>query len=323
MEIETLKEKKIAVIGIGGVGGYMAGMLGNAYPHITLAARGRRLESIRKNGLVLHSDYHGEITLTPEHAAPIEEIEEQDYIFVCVKNYSLEEVCRSMEHAVGEHTVIVPVMNGVDPGDRIRHLLKKGIVVDSLIYTISFVNPDYSITQQGDFTKLYIGIQNAAPAQQRAVNAVSAILSGADIDHKIAEDIEQAVWRKYILNCAYNVTTASYNNTLGQIRSDPVKSKEYEALVNEAWQVALAKHVNITQDHIDTIIHRFYYEYADNATSSLQRDVWTGKRSELETFSGYIVQEAEKYQIDVPVSKKMYQILKGIAVSSCKSAGLI
>lgn len=316
MNTKTIKEKKIAVIGIGGVGGYMAGMLGNVYPHITLAARGGRLESIQKNGLVLHSDYHGEISLFPEHAAPIEEIEEQDYIFVCVKNYSLEEVCHSMEHAVGEHTVIIPVMNGVDPGDRIRCLLKKGIVVDSLIYTISFVNPDYSITQQGDFTKLYIGIQNADPAQQKAVSEVSAVLSGADIDHQIAEDIEQAVWRKYILNCAYNVTTASYNNTIGQVRSDPVKCREYEALVNEARQIALAKHVNITQEHIDTIIHRFYYEYADNATSSLQRDIWAGKASELETFSGYIVQEAEKYQIDVPVSEKMYQILKGIAASS-------
>ena len=31
-----------------------------------------------------------------------------------------------MEHAVTEDTVIIPVMNGVDPGDRIRNLLGKG-----------------------------------------------------------------------------------------------------------------------------------------------------------------------------------------------------
>ena len=45
------EEKKIAVIGIGGVGGYVAGMLARAYPHVTMVARGARAESIREKGL--------------------------------------------------------------------------------------------------------------------------------------------------------------------------------------------------------------------------------------------------------------------------------
>ena len=51
------EDKKIAVIGIGGVGGYIAAMLAKAYPHVTMVARGARGESIRKNGLVLHTLY--------------------------------------------------------------------------------------------------------------------------------------------------------------------------------------------------------------------------------------------------------------------------
>lgn len=42
------EEKKIAVIGIGGVGGYIAGLLAKAYPRVTMVARGARAESIRK-----------------------------------------------------------------------------------------------------------------------------------------------------------------------------------------------------------------------------------------------------------------------------------
>lgn len=38
------EDKKIAVIGIGGVGGYVAGMLAKAYPHVTMVARGARGE---------------------------------------------------------------------------------------------------------------------------------------------------------------------------------------------------------------------------------------------------------------------------------------
>ena len=74
MNQEVTENKKIAVIGIGGVGGYMAGMIGKHYPHVTFAARGQRLESLQTNGLTLHSDYHGEITVMPEKVTTIEDL---------------------------------------------------------------------------------------------------------------------------------------------------------------------------------------------------------------------------------------------------------
>ena len=309
---QDILNKRIAVAGIGGVGGYLAGMLGRVCPHLTMAVRGDRRESILKNGLVLHSEYKGEINVRPEYAVPVSEMGEQDYIFVCVKNYSLEDVCREMEHAVTENTVIIPVMNGVDPGERIRKALGKGTVVDSLIYIVAFANKDYSVTQHGDFANLRIGIRNADETQQQKVQEVSDILTGADIDHMIAEDIEVEIWRKYILNCAYNTESAYYDNAIGQLRSDPKKAEEYEALVREAYQVAQAKGVRVRQEHVDAILHRFYHELAENATSSLQRDIRAGKKAEVETFSGYIVREGQRLGIRTPVTEKMYEGLKAL-----------
>ena len=309
-ENNQLLDKKIAVVGIGGVGGYLAAMLGRVCPHLTLGARGGRRDSMLKDGLVLHSDYKGEIVVHPERVIPVAEIGEQDYIFVCVKNYSLEEVCADLKDAVTDDTVIIPVMNGVDPGERIRSLMGRGTVVDSLIYIVAFANDDYSITQQGAFANLRIGITDADEKGKKKVFEVSQILSGADIDHEVAEDIEAAIWKKYILNCAYNAESAYYDNTIGQLRSDPVKAKEYEALVNEAYQVGRAKGVNVKQEDVDAIIHRFYYELAENATSSLQRDIRAGKKAEVETFSGYIVKEGNRLGVDTPVTEKMYEGLK-------------
>lgn len=311
MRKEDLTEKRIAVIGIGGVGGYLSAMLGRVCPHLTLAARGARKENILENGLTLHSDYKGEIHVRPENVVSVENLKEQDYIFVCVKNYSLDEVCADMGQAVTEDTVIVPVMNGVDPGERIRSLLGRGTVVDSLIYIVAFANADDSITQQDNYAYLRIGIKDADKIQQKKVEKVSAILSAADIDHMATGEIETEIWRKYILNCAYNVASAYYDNTIGQLRSDPAKAKEYEALVNEAYQVALKKGVGVRQEHIDAIIHRFYYELADGSTSSLQRDIRAGKTAEVDTFSGYIVREGRRLGVDMPVSEKMYEKLRG------------
>jgi len=303
------KNKKIAVLGIGGVGGYLAGMLCNTFPQVTLVARSNRKTALEQHGLILHSEYHGEMLCHPLKICSASELEPQDFLFICVKNYSLESACREIAHAITDHTIIIPVMNGVDPGDRTRKYLKKGTVIDSLIYIVSFSNPDYSITQQGQFADIYLGIPDATPAQQEKIFAVSHLLREAGIDQHIAPDIQAAIWKKYILNCAYNVATAYYNEPIGSLRSHPVKSKEYEILVKEAFQVALAKGVHVSEKDVTSIIHKFYHDYADNATSSLMRDIAAGKTSELETFSGYLVQEAQKEGLSVPVSEKMYRKL--------------
>ena len=308
------EDKKIAVIGIGGVGGYVAGMLAKAYPHVTMVARGARGESIRENGLVLHSDYKGEIVAKPERVVPVREMGQQDYIFICVKNYSLEDVCENIRDMVTDDTVIIPVMNGVDPGEKIRSLIGRGTVVDSLIYTVAFANADFSISQQDTFTWLCIGIKNADQGQQEKVAQVAEILKGADIDYKDDGDIEVEIWRKYILNCAFNVMTAFYDNTIGELRRDPVKAQQYETLVWEAASVGRAKGVALTDEHIQEVIHKFRHVHADNATSSLQRDFQICKKqTELETFRGYIVQEAKRLGVSIPLSEEMYQGLKAKA----------
>ena len=308
------EEKRIAVIGIGGVGGYVAGMLAKAYPHVTMVARGARAESIRENGLVLHSDYKGEIIARPERVVTVRDMGQQDYIFICVKNYSLAEVCESIRDMVTDDTVIIPVMNGVDPGENIRALIGKGTVVDALIYTVAFANEDFSISQQDTFTWLCIGIKNADEKQREKAADVAKLLKGADIDYKDEGDIEVEIWRKYILNCAFNVMTAFYDNTIGELRSDQVKAQQYESLVWEAASVGRAKGVALTDEHINEVIHKFRHVHADNATSSLQRDYRICKKqTELETFSGYIVKEAKRLGVEIPLSEKMYQGLKEIA----------
>ena len=64
--MQKLTDKKIAVVGAGGVGGYMAGMLGRACTHMSVAARGERQAALREHGIVLHSDHNGEIVSRPE-----------------------------------------------------------------------------------------------------------------------------------------------------------------------------------------------------------------------------------------------------------------
>ena len=179
---------------------------------------------------------------------------------------------------------------------------------------MAFANEDFSISQQDTYTWLCIGIKNADEKQREKVAEVAKILKGADIDYKDEGDIEVEIWRKYILNCAFNVMTAFYDNTIGELRSDQVKAQQYETLVWEAASVGRARSVALTDEHINEVIHKFRHVHADNATSSLQRDYRICKKqTELETFSGYIVKEAKRLGVEIPLSEKMYQGLREMA----------
>lgn len=99
---------KIMIVGIGGVGGYIAGMVGQKYKNLTLIARGKRGEALREHGVVLHSDFHGEKIVKDgvirECAREVEEI--QDLIFLCVKTYALEDVCQTLGSCVDDLSLI-------------------------------------------------------------------------------------------------------------------------------------------------------------------------------------------------------------------------
>lgn len=151
--------KKIMVVGVGGVGGVLAANLVKKYGEsVSLIVRGPRRESLRQNGLTLHSDLYGEFTV---HPACIEENPAlcgvQDLILICVKNGGLQKVCQQISPVVGEHTAVMAVMNGVSAGQELAQRLGKGVLVDSVIYTVSSAGSDYSITQKGSYTYLNIG----------------------------------------------------------------------------------------------------------------------------------------------------------------------
>ena len=307
---EEIKNMRIAVVGLGGVGGYMAGMLTRVFDQVTFCARGERARSLKEHGLLLHSDFNGESLTHPLRVVEsADQIGEADIILVCVKNYSLEEVGHLLGPVVKEDTIILPVMNGVDPGDTLRACLEKGIVVDSLIYIVAFANEDYSITQQGKFADVIFGIMDADEKEEMAVNKVASLMEAAGITYKVSDDVEAETWKKYIFNCAYNVLTAAYDNNVGQLKADPKKVQEIHDLIHEAYLVAVKKGVHVNDADEKALLHRFLYEVADDGTSSLQRDIQAGKMAETETFGGYIVKEAEKLGIATPVSERMYRRL--------------
>lgn len=302
---------KIVTAGLGGVGGFLGAALASTWPNVTFFARGARKDHLKANGLTLKSEFIGDRHATPvlvtDHA---DEIGIADILIISVKNYSLEQICRQLAPAIDEHTIIVPVLNGIDPADRTRSTLGKGIVVDALIYIISGSEPDFTIVQKGDYATLRIGTRSEDPAVKAAVQTVHDLFTPTGVTCIVEDDIEAAIWKKYIFNCAFNIMTAAYSANVGDLRAKPEYIKDMEALLDEACLIARKKQVDIPDDYTEDRIRFFMNLQSPTGTSSLRRDMDAGRPCELETFSGYLLREAYRYNINLPRTRYYYDLLK-------------
>lgn len=308
---KSISDSSIVVAGLGGVGGFLGAALASTWPNVTFFARGARKDHLKTKGLTLKSEFIGDRHVTPALVTDqVSEIGIADILVISVKNYSLEQICEQLAPIVDDHTIIVPVLNGIDPADRTRNTLKKGIVVDSLIYIISGSEPDYTIVQKGDYATLRIGTRSEDAAVKAAIQTVNELFSPTGVTCIAEDDIEAAIWKKYIFNCAFNIMTAAYSANVGDLRANSEHVKDMENLIREACLIARKKQVNIPHDFPEDRMQFFLNLQSPTGTSSMRRDVDAGRPCELETFSGYLLQEASVYGVNLPRTQYYYGLLK-------------
>lgn len=299
---------KLMVTGIGGVGGYIASVLCANHKEVTLIARKKRCHALQEKGLVLHSERMGEKIFHPTVLENPADAGIQDVIFVCVKNFSLLEALTAIQPCIDSHTIIVPILNGIDHYETTCRFLKEGIVINALIYITAAYNEDYSITQTGDYARVLVD----APNKEHAQCVVSLLNHAGILDCSIPKNMDVEMWTKFITNCAYNTITARYQCTTRGLLNPPERLQEFHTLLEEACFVAEAKNIPIPYDLADSVFDRMTQHRTLDATSSMARDAMAHLPIELETFSGYLVRTAHESEVPVPLSERIYKELKGM-----------
>jgi len=79
-------------------------------------------------------------------------------------------------------------------------------------------------------------------------------------------------------------------------------------LLSEIYNLSQKIGVKIESDFLDKTVS-FIDSFPYDSTSSLARDVWEGKPSEIEYQNGTVVKLALKYGIDIPVNRFVYNCI--------------
>lgn len=301
---------KLAVIGMGGIGGYLGGLLAKAGEDVSYITRGATLEKIRREGLEVHSDIHGSFIVQPpivtQDAAEIDIV---DAVFVCLKSYSIATAYQSIMPVVGENTLVIPLLNGVGISSKLKTLLGKGIVLDGCIYITSEAVSPGIIVQKDKYNKIIIGGKNLPTTSMAKIHQLAVLLQQSGIECIMSSDAEAEIWAKYNFNCAFSVVTALYGINAGELRADPKKVEMVRALSEETAEVAKALGIFQPDDIVARSI-KIMQTMKDEGTSSLKRDIQGGVTSEIEIFGGELCRLAASCGVKVPVSCSAYEALQ-------------
>ncbi len=307
-----MNKTKIIVAGIGGVGGYIGGLLAKHFyesdeVEIYFLARGEHLKQIQANGLkVIKGDT--QFIAKPKLAtANANEIGIADYIILCTKSYDLEKTIEQLKPCIDSNTSLLPLLNGVDSAEKIKSILPNTTVFNGSVYIVSLLKEVGVVENIGNIQKLFFGIDNTSSDK---LVLLENIFKQARIDATLTKNISSNVWEKFHLVGANSTATSYFKNSTGEILADKMKSEFLLSLLNEVNQVALANGISFDKEMVAVTMEKLR-SFPFESTSSMQRDFQKlNAKTELETITGFVVRAGQHFNIPTPTFKIAYDELQ-------------
>lgn len=295
----------ITIVGSGGVGAYFGGKLAQAGNNVTFIARGEHLKAMQENGLTVNS-FLGDFKVQPVLATDkISESPKADLIIIAVKAWQVHEIAEELLPILKETTLVLPLQNGVLSSEELREILPHKNVLSGLCRIISKIESPGIVTHLAVEPSITFGEYDNSKTER--VSELLKTFHKAGIKSNVAEDIQADRWKKliYICSSAWLAVTRSTN---GQVLEHPETKNILLNLFVEVATVARKLGINIPADFEEktmAITETFPYD----STSSLTRDIWAGRPSELEYQNGTVVRLAKKVGVDVPINRMIYYSL--------------
>jgi len=297
---------RIVVFGTGGVGGFFGGRLARAGEDVTFVARGEHLRAIKASGLKVNST-DGDFVIFPAQATDdVSEVGEVDLVILGVKAWQVPEAARAIKPVVGAQTTVLPLQNGVDAVSQLVSELGSESVIGGLCRIVSYVVGPGHIRHAGFEPSIIIGELDNQHTDRIA--RIEQAFKHAGLKISIAEDIQVALWTKFLFIASFSGVGAMANAPAGVIRSDPKWRGQILSAMKEIYTLAHARGVKLPPDSIDKVMSSVD-GLPEDATSSMQRDIAARKPSELESQNGAVVRMAREDGVEVPTHELIYQTL--------------
>lgn len=312
--------KRILIIGAGAVGATIAYWLAPLHEELYVMDQGETLANIQDQGVTAYlqrhkNEYHPRKVKT---IAKLDDIDVPDYIFLCVKNYSLTALANLIVNHYGQTPTIVALQNGA-ANQSILPKYFENVIYGVVCYNAWIDKPGVVGYQKHGPLVLGTIDNSLQPQMQQLVDIMN-----PGVPTVITKHLQDAVISKIIINLTNSFTTL-VGFGYQPIDNESLFQKILSNLTFEGTQIAkkagyqeckLGGMPSWMLIRLSTALPQFLTRglFRKNVrkmvVSSMAQDVIANKRgdNELDTINGFLLNLADQHGVAAPYNRAMYEI---------------
>jgi 2-dehydropantoate 2-reductase len=277
---------ELAIVGPGGVGGFLAAALDRAGEPVTVVAREETAATLNERGMSVRS-----VRLGDFHAQPLAVSSLDVAGMTVVVATKADGLAGAMARLRGEARLIVPLLNGLDHLERLGpRAVAASIRIESTRVATG------RIEQTSGFLRIDIG------PPSWAVEQFAEAMRGAGVPVDVLDSPAEVMWGKLVRLNALALATSAYDMPLGPIRDDPERFEVLRSAVEEAAAVARAEGATGDPERTMAELDDAHAELM----SSMQRDIAAGREPELDAIAGSVLRAASRHDLECPTIERLY-----------------
>ncbi|MDD5727118.1 MAG: 2-dehydropantoate 2-reductase [Victivallales bacterium] len=300
-----MKNKRVLVVGAGGVGAYFGGRLAQAGMEVAVLCRSN-YEQVKSAGFEITSAA-GDFTFKPAgvYRTCAEYPGVPDYLLLTTKVLPDIDPVGLIRDAVRPGTAITLIQNGIGIEQEIAAAFPDNELISAIAYIGVFQQESGKITHQAA-GRLKMGLYGGGDSEKLRLLVAAFTRSGVKCEQ--VDDIEFYRWIKLVWNVPYNpVSVLAGGVDTRIISTTPELENLCVKLMEEVCAVAASRKMRLPADIIRKNLE-FTRGFPPYKTSMLL-DFENKRPLEVEAIVGKVVRIARGHQVPVPYLETVYALL--------------
>ncbi len=319
---------KVAIVGVGAIGGYVGTRLALAGEDVTFIARGEKLEALQSRGICLKlADGSEEVVREVRATSNYAEVGPQDVVILAMKAHQVASVATDVPKLFGPDTMVVPMQNGipywyfhghlgklagtriesVDPDGTIGAHIPPERVIGCVVYPATELLAP-GVIKHVEGNRFPVGEPDGTTTER--VSRLSECLTRAELKSPVLADIRSEIWLKLWGNMTFNPMSALTRATLAGICQYPRTRALAAAMMVEAQTVAHKLGITFRVPLEKRIAGA---EKVGHHKTSMLQDIEAGRPLEIDALLGAVIELARLTDTPTPHLDTVYSLTKLLA----------
>lgn len=295
-----MKIKTVSIIGLGALGILYGHHLAKKMPkeNLRIIADFDRINRYEKEHLYCNGErceFH--------FVTPGEVTQPADLVIFTVKYSGLKDAIRAVHNQIGEHTIILSALNGISS----EAIIGQTYGMDKVLYCVAQGMDAVKIGNKLTYDHMGIlcfGDQEPGIISPQ-VKRVAEFFENMALPHEVVTDMTRRQWGKFILNVGVNQTVAVYEGNYGTIQRDGEARNTMIAAMREVLALSEKEGIFLTEKDLDYWLSVLAVLNPEGKPS-MRQDMEARRISEVELFSGTVLELGKQHGVPTPVNQKFY-----------------